>query len=59
MYEVKELLFGSYDEDKIDPILIDNLKIMHHSLENSFNFYGILKILSVKEKIKKRKRLLN
>ena len=59
MYEVKELLFGSYDEDKIDPILIDNLKIMHHSLENSFNFYGILKILSVKEKIKKRKRLLS
>ena len=59
MYEVKELLFGSFNEGNSDQILIDNFKIMNNAIENSFNFYGILKILSVKEKIKKRKRLLN
>ena len=59
MYEVKGLLFDSYNEENTDTLLIDNLKLMNNSIENSFNFYGILKILSVKEKIKKRKRLLN
>ena len=59
MNEVKELLFDSYNEENTDTLLIDNLKLMNNSIENSFNFYGILKILSVKEKIKKRKRLLN
>ena len=59
MYEVKELLFGSFNEGNSAQILIDNFKIMNNAIENSFNFYGILKILSVKEKIKKRKRLLS
>ena len=51
----KELLFGIKDSDKI---IINNLNVMKKIINNSFIFYGMLKFLSVKEKIKKRKRLL-
>ena len=54
--EVKELLFGSnIDENAI----INNLKKVKYLIEESFSFYGILKILSVKNKVKKRKNQLN
>ena len=53
---VRELLFGMDDNDEI---VIRNLSLMQKSIEGSFNFYGILKMLAVKNKIKKRKALLN
>ena len=45
--------------DENDEIVIRNLSLMQKSIEGSFNFYGILKMLAVKNKIKKRKALLN
>ena len=56
MEEVRDLLFG-YNES--DDIIVRNLTLMQKSIEGSFNFYGILKMLAVKNKIKKRKALLN
>jgi len=53
---VKVLLFGNKE---LEAIIIKNLKKMISSIESSFNFYGILKMLSVKNKIKKRKNLLH
>ena len=51
----RQLLFGN---DSSDDSIVNNLKIMKKSINDSFTFYGILKLLSVKEQIKKRKRLL-
>ncbi len=56
MEEVRDLLFG-YNES--DDIIVRNLTLMQKSIEGSFNFYGILKMLAVKNKVKKRKILLN
>ncbi len=53
---VRGLLFGGNNKDEI---IINNVNNMISSIERSFTFYGILKMLSVKNKIKKRKNLLN
>ena len=51
----KQLLFGGIGNDDY---LIRNLNTMQKTIDDSFTFYGILKLISVKEKIKKRKRIL-
>ena len=53
---VRELLFGGSNQDEI---IINNITNMISSIERNFTFYGILKMLSVKNKIKKRKNLLH
>ena len=51
----RQLLFGG---DYSDTNIISTLNVMKKTINDTFTFYGMLKLLSVKERIKKRKRLL-
>ena len=59
MKEVEEMMFGLCLSNSKKGEIESALNKMKHNLENSFIFYGMLKLLGVKSKVQKRKELLN
>ena len=59
MKEVEEMLFGLCLSNSKKGEIESALNKMKHNVENSFIFYGMLKLLGVKSKVQKRKELLS
>lgn len=58
MKEVEEMLFGLRCGDDKKVSIVSNLQQIQKLIEGSYLFYGVLKMMSVKAQVKKRKVML-